>query len=187
MTGLLAQAAAVLRVPFDECGRLAALPYMLRRGRLRRKLGDDSADHLLALAQELPIADQPSNEWLEPLTGLHQIDPGEAQLLAASAEHKSWIVMSDKRAVLAVKEASGFPLALDRRVVVLEAILLELCTRLGPHAVLDRVGGLMQIDVTMKICFSSASPEKCLWSYFNDLASLASPLRLWQPPSVQVT
>ena len=40
---LLTDAIGVLGVDIGECGRLAALPYMLRRGRLRRAFGDDNS------------------------------------------------------------------------------------------------------------------------------------------------
>ena len=82
--GLLHDALNLLSVDLIECGRLPALPYMLRKGRLRRLFGEDLCDKLIPLAESIPVADQPSNSWLDKLIDIHTIDPGEAQIMAAA-------------------------------------------------------------------------------------------------------
>ena len=130
VAGLLTDAIAVLGVPVEGCGRLAALPYMLRRGRLRRKFGSDASDALALIAEGMPLAIQPDDSWLDPLTSVASIDPGEAQLVATSAERGLLLLTGDKRALQGVKDLPGYAEALEGRVVVLEAIVAELCVQM---------------------------------------------------------
>ena len=183
VAGLLTDAITVLGVPVEECGRLAALPYMLRRGRLRRKFGDDVSDRLADLAARMPLATQPGDVWLDPLTAVSSIDPGEAQLLAASAERGLLLLTGDKRGLHGVKEIPGYAEALDGHVVVLEAILAELCVQLGVDVIRSRVRPLMEMDSAVRVCFSdlTVSPIVGLLSYYSDLAVDLGPLKLWRP------
>ena len=185
VAGLLTDAIALLGVQLEDCGRLAALPYMLQRGRLREKFGADVCDSLKHLAKDIPIAIQPSNCWLDPLSAVTSIDPGEAQLLAASAEHGQMLVTGDKRGLYGVKDILGYSEALDGRVVVLEAILSELCVSLGVNEIRSRIRPLMEVDVAVRLCFSdeNVSPSVGLLSYFQDLAVGLRPLKLWRPSS----
>ena len=68
--GLLHEAFSAFGVQVNDCGRLAALPYMLKRGRLRNAIGPDLADTLLGGAEIIPIAPQPTLNWLGPLVGV---------------------------------------------------------------------------------------------------------------------
>ena len=122
---------------------MAALPYMLKRGRLRRKFGDEASDALVPLAEVMPLAIQPSAGWLEPLTAVDSIDPGEAQLLAASAERGLLLLTGDKRGLHGVKDIPGYAEALDGHVVVFEAILAELCVQLGAKEIGSRIRPLV--------------------------------------------
>ncbi len=186
---LLNDAIVTLGIPFAECGRLAALPYMLKRGPLRKILGDDTADELADLAETtMPLALQASGEWLDVLAHVPLIDPGEAQLLAASAEHGLLMLTGDKRGLRGVKDIVGYAEALEGRVVVVEAILAELCMRLGEGTVSTRVQPLMVVDTAVKVCFSNSksSPADALISYYEDLAADLEPLKLWKPPSFGV-
>ena len=183
VAGLLTDAVAVLGVPIQECGRLAALPYMLRRGRLRRQFGDDQSDALARLAERLPLAIEPGDRWLDPLTTVASIDPGEAQLLAASAEGNLLLLTGDKRALHGVKDIPGYADALDGHIVVLEAILTELCLQLGVDIVRSRICPLLEVDTAVAVCFSDSqfSPLVGLVSYYEELAVNLSPLNLWRP------
>ena len=185
VAGLLTDAITVLGVPVEECGRLVALPYMLRRGGLRRKFGDDASDALAHLAEIMPLAVQPGDRWLDPLTAVASIDPGEAQLLAASAERRLLLITGDKRALHGVKDIPGYAEALDGHVVVLEAILAELCMQLGVDTILSRICPLMEVDIAVRGCFSdsNSSPLVGLLSYYKDLAVNLEPLNLWRPSS----
>ena len=178
--GLFPDAIAVLGVQIDECGRLPALPYMLRRGRLRHQLGGEFADSLVYLADKMPLARQPSDIWLDPLTPEPTIDPGEAQLLASSAENRVLLMTGDKRSLITVKGVAGYPEVLSGRVVVLEAILIELCHAIGIETVRSKVGPLARLDNAVRICFSGehVSPLPGLASYFEDLSAAVRPLIL---------
>ncbi len=57
--GVLHDAIALLGADLSECGRLPALPHMLRRGGLRKKFGPKACDALLPVANEVPVAIQP--------------------------------------------------------------------------------------------------------------------------------
>ena len=181
--GLLSDAFETLGVHTSECGRLAALPYMLKGGRLRKTFGDVAADELANLAEGLPLAMQPSNCWLDPLAAEPSIDPGEAQLLALSAQRTLLLLTGDKRALYRVKDIPGYAVALDGNIVVLEAILAELCVQQGVDAIRSRVRPLMEVDIAVKVCFSDLNPFPVdgLLSYYRDLAANTEPLRLWRP------
>lgn len=84
VSGLLAPTAELLGVDLASCARLAALPHMLRRGSLRRQYGDTAADQLLAIADAMAVVPDASTAWLDRLTGVPQIDPGEVQIFACS-------------------------------------------------------------------------------------------------------
>ena len=184
VAGLLDDAVGIFGASIQECGRLPALPYMLKKGRLRFILGEGPADHLAELAGSMPIALQPSNRWLETLTGVHAVDPGEAQLMAASAEYGVLTITADKRGVCAIRDIPVLSEALSERLVVLEAILIELYNRLGDIGLRARIDPLMQIDTAVRSCFLSSVPLTGLLSYFTELTNQASPLKVWRPPSI---
>ena len=183
VAGLFTDALIALGVSLEECGRLAALPYMLRQGALRRAFGDKASDKLARLAQRMPIAIQPHDDWLEPLIVIDSIDPGEAQLLAASAERELLLLIGDKRSLHEVSGIPGYAEALDGRVVVLEAILTELCVQLGVDIISSRIRPLTEVDIAVRVCFSDSqsTPLVGLLSYYQDLAVHLRPLNLWRP------
>ena len=92
VAALLEDAAGVFGARLTECGRLAALPYMLRKGNLVRRYGRDTCNALLSHAEAMPIHPTPGATALEPLTQKETIDPGEAQLFAAAAEFGFMII-----------------------------------------------------------------------------------------------
>ena len=180
---LLYETIATFGVTIKECGRLPALPYMLKRGRLRRNLGDVNSEYLIRLADEMPSIPEPTGRWLALLTGQSSIDPGEALLLAMAAEQSCFVITGDKRALVGVKELPEFSAALDGRVVVLEAVMATLCRMLGEDALRARVMPIGNIDAAIRVCFSDpgASPLVGLGSYFDELAENLYPLKLWSP------
>lgn len=181
--GLLHDAVNLLGADLPECGRLPALPYMLRRGRLRRVFGPEACDQLIPIAGGLPVAVQPGHVWLDKLTPVQDIDPGEAQIYAAAAETGMMVISGDKRALRAIRSIDGFPSALAGRVVVLEAILLALCDRLGSDEIRRRLRALFEWDKVVSICFSAhnQSPPDALSSYYQSLVAELVPLVLWNP------
>ena len=188
IANLFADAIAVLGVSSEECGRLPALPYMLRRGGLRKQFGDVLSDAMIPEAEGMPIAMQPDTYWLDPLTAVSSIDPGEAQLLAASAEYGTLLLTGDKRGLHGVKDIPGYSRALDGRVVVLEAMLIALCGQLGVDTMRSRVRDLMDVDTAVGLCFSDSksSPLVGLMSYYRNLAVALSPLNLWRPSPLRM-
>lgn len=180
---ILDDALRLLGAGITECGRLAALPYMLRRGRLGAQYGAEACAALRPLAKQMPVIPSAGSLWLDRLVGAQEIDPGEAQLFAAAAHHSLMVMTGDNRALQALKLIEGFPAALSGRVVSHTSILLALCEDLGADHVRGRVGPLMSLDKTIRVCFSegNADPTEALESYARSLESELHPLVLWTP------
>ena len=128
---LLPKAANLFGADLTECGRLPALQYMLRKGRLRAIYGPDNCDAMIQIALKMRIVNQANEVWLDKLTPVHAIDIGEAQIFASGAETGSLVMTGDKRELRALKDVADFADALTGRIVVLEAILLLCATSLG--------------------------------------------------------
>lgn len=181
---LLEDAAQLLTASLPECRRLPALPHMLRKGRLAKKLGPDACAAMIPIAEAMPPLPVCTNPWLDKLALVEAIDPGEAQIFAlAAAEASLFVVSGDKRALRSLKAVEGITEVLAGRVVVLEAVLLGLCDRLGPNELRQRVAPLMTADRMVQICFSAAGaePDDALSSYYRSLAEELRPLVLWDP------
>ena len=181
---LLDDALASFDVRLTDCGRLPALPYMLQRGSLPRRFGADACSALIPVAESMAVLQQAGTRWLDALADATNVDPGEAQLLAAAADSNIPMLSGDKRALRAIKEVAGLPDALHGRIICLEAALLELGDRLGWDVLRQRVTPLSQVDTTIGICFSAGNhdPRAALFSYFRSLASEVDPLVLWTSP-----
>jgi hypothetical protein len=180
---LLADTISALDATLQDCGRLPALPYMLRRGKLPKRYGAESCAVLIELAQSIAPIGAPNPQWLDKLTSIQDIDPGEAQLFAVAAGDSLAVITGDKRALMALKDVEGYPEALAGRIVVLEAAILALGERLGYAEVKRRLGFLTTSHQTLKICFSpeTANPRAALESYYRDFAAEVHPLMLWNP------
>ncbi len=89
----------------------------------------------------------------------------------------------DKRALKALKSIGDFTPALEKRVVVMEAVLLALCDSIGQEEMRRRVAPLGFVDRMVDVCFSSGNPDPstALLSYFRALEGELAPLRLWNP------
>lgn len=183
--GVLDDAVQLLGADISACGRLPALPYMLRGRKLRKLFGADMCDSLVPRAHGIPAMSPVGNDWLERFTGIPTIDAGEAQLFAAAAEHGMVVLTGDKRALRALKNVSGIATALSGRIVVFEAVLLALCDHLGAAELRRRIRPLVTCDQVVKICFSNpdSDPYEGLRSYFQHLVAELSPLVLWHPRS----
>jgi hypothetical protein len=183
VAGVLQDAANIFRAGLQECGRLPALPYMLRKGRLRKLYGGEACDALVSVADAMPVVPQPSITWLDKLTLIDDIDPGEAQIFAAAAESGLIVVSGDKRALQALKDVEGFADALAGRIVVLEAVLLALCDQFEHKEIRRRIAPLAASDQIVKVCFSreNQDPREALLSYYRALVADVGPLVLWDP------
>jgi hypothetical protein len=180
---LFEPAAEVLGVGLADCARLRALPHMLRRGSLRRRVGDAQCDALLPLALQLPAIPVPPAAWLDLLAPLPAVDPGEAQLLACAAERDVLVMTSDKRALRAVKDVPGFADALRGKVVLLDVLLLELCMRHGDEVIRHALRASVSIDTMIAVAFSpdNRTPREALRSYVASSVGELSPLTVWTP------
>lgn len=180
---LLDDAVSLFGADLAGCARLPALHHMLRRGRLRKKFGDQISDRLIPIADSIPVIDQPEALWLDKLTPVQDIGPGEAQLFSLAAEKRLAVITGDKRALRALKDIPEFADALAGRIVVLEAVLIALCVRLGPTVVSAQVQSLLTHDSMIRVCFSPSSPDPrdALLSYYQNLVTELDPLVLWHP------
>ena len=183
IANLLQNVAQVFGATLQECGRLYALPFMLRKGALRKRYGESTCDALIPIANAMPAFPDASVSWLEKVTGVVDIDPGEAQVFALAAEHGQPFVSGDKRALKALKGINEFIPALDGQVVTMEAVLLALCGSMGQSHVRERVSPLIGLDRMVALCFSPSNPNptEALSSYFRDLQATLVPLQLWKP------
>jgi hypothetical protein len=156
---------------------------MLRRGSLRRYLGDALSDRLLPVVQAIAPVAEASVAWLDKLAHEPEIDPGEAQLFAVAAERRSWIVTGDKRSLTALAEIPDYVAATAGRIVIPECVLFALCGQLGVAEMHKRIQPVKAIDNVVKICFSEnpGDPPAALLSYANDAETSLSPLKLWKP------
>lgn len=185
--GVLEEAVGFFGLKLADCGRLPALPHMLRRGKLRKMLGERASDALSLRAEEVPVMAQPTDNWLAALTAVDAIDPGEAQLFALAAEAGLIVFSGDKRALRAIKNVPDIMEHLSGKVVVLEAVLIALCDEMGPDVVRERIGPLAAIDTAVRVCFSSGNPrpQDALLSYYRHLQGEIAPVSLWAPPRIE--
>lgn len=183
IASLLEGTAHIFGATLQECGRLPALPRMLRKGGLRKHYGGSVCDALIPVANALPVMANPAVTWLEKLTAVAAIDPGEAQIISVAAEQGQPFVTGDKRALKALKGIADFVPALEGRVVVVEAVLLALCDRIGQEEMRRRMASLAIADRMVDVCFSSGNPDpsSALLSYYQALERELAPLRLWNP------
>ena len=183
VAGLLRDVLNIFRATPQQCGRLRALPHMLKKGRLPKRYGMPACETLRPIAESMSIMPTPGDMWLDKLIGVEAIDVGEAQLLAAAAESETILLTGDKRALQALKGLIDFTQVLSGKIVVLEAVLLTLCHQIGTEEVRRRIVPLAALDKVVEICFSKKNhdPPQGLQSYFRQLAGDLMPLILWQP------
>lgn len=183
VANLFDDAVSALGFQRSDCGRLPALPYMLRRGPIPKLYGAAPCAALIPTAESIASFPTPDASWLDRLAKCQDVDPGEAQLFALAAQ-KSLIALSgDKRALRALKDADGLPAALSGRIVVFEALLLLLCEHFDAATLRNRLVPLVDKDIMVRICFSddSADPRDGLRSYYSKLSDEVAPLMLWDP------
>ena len=101
--GLLEAVVRAIGTELSHTKRLAALPHMLRKGALARRVGT-LREPLEQLATSLGVAPETGALWLDRiLTNAPDVDVGEAQLFALAAEHSDVLLITgDKRAVEAI-------------------------------------------------------------------------------------
>ena len=183
VAGLIEDAAGVFGARLPDCGRLPALPHMLRSGNLVNRYGRNACDALIPHAEAMPVLPKLGAAALDPLAVNDAIDPGEALLFAAAAEFGLLVISGDKRAMRALKHVREIHAPLGRRVVTMEALLLKLCEQLGLEYLRRRVGPLAVHDRAVGACFSPGNPDPRdgLRSYQGSIVAEVHPLLLWDP------
>lgn len=181
--GLFDDALEILGCSSQDCRRLPSLVPMLTKGGLREHYGAAVCDALIPIALKLPVIGQAPSDVLQRFVEVQEIGAGEAQLFAGGAVSSDLMLTGDKRAVRAVRGVDGMAGTLSGRCVVLEALLIALCSRLGVNEVRRRVAAHLSLDGTISNCFrpTNADPLECLESYLNDLQRNVAPLILWFP------
>ena len=112
--GVLNDSLRVLGADLARCGRLPALPYMLRRGGLRARYGSQACDALMPIADTMPVVELSNSLYLDQLVAIPEIDPGEAQLLAKMAETELHLITGDERSLRALKRyCTTWPMCLQ--------------------------------------------------------------------------
>ena len=138
----------------SECGRLAALPHMLRKEQLQQAYGKSACDVLIPLADSMPLHPTPNQDWQDKLVSIDEIDFGEIQILAAAADIETIVLTGDKRALQALSKVSGAAEVFGARIAVLEAGLISLHDKIGLSELRRRAGPLSKVDSVTRICFS---------------------------------
>ena len=181
--GLLQSVSRVLSIEWSDCLRLPALTQMLQRGRLFKNLGVAICADLLPLAHTLGTVPPAPAVWLNQLTGLPDVDPGEAHLFAHVAACDDILITADKRALRAVKNMPGVVSALAGKIVLPEAALLALCVQRGDDHVRTAMAPVLALDTMFRTCFSpgNLAPRDGLSSYLHSAVLELSPLVLWSP------
>ena len=190
LCGLLAEVASLFGLQVEDFVCLPAAPHQLRRGRLRRKLGDDTCELLIPVVEEIRRLTHPDGDVPEELVAAAGIDPGEALLFAmAATDAELFVVTGDKRAVRVLAGLRGIADIVGGRVIVLEALFLALARRMGVEMLRDRVAPLVPHDRTIGICFGRGTQEplEALQSYYEDLVSEVPPGFLWDPEGETAT
>jgi hypothetical protein len=183
LANLFEETVSLLGAEQNECARLPALPHMLQRGRLFKRLGEENCLKLLPIANSIGSIPEPSEKWLQTLTPLDGMDPGEVQLYAVAADSDVLVLTDDKRSMKELKKLQGILQVLNGKLVVLELVLLALCRKLGVEEVRSRVSPVVFLDTMLSVCFSSGNNHviECLESYHQTLAADLRPLVLWSP------
>lgn len=178
---LLEAVAERLGSPLADCARLPALPHQLQRGGIRKRYGDVICEGLKPTASALAVIPAPSSRTLELFRNIPNIDPGEAQLLALCIERGDILVTSDKRALRAVAAVPELAARLAGKVVVLEAILLELCSINGEAHVRTCCAPAVGFDAMFAVCFSSGNLDVVgsLRTYLDESRLAFAPIELW--------
>jgi hypothetical protein len=180
---LLESVAEILGVDIANCQRLPALPHMLDRGNLRRKLGDELADQLKPRAASLSVVSDAPSHWLDQLVGISGIDAGEAQLFALAAESEILVLTGDRRALRALKDVPRVVEALKSKVVIPTAALFGLCSAIGEEELRRKMEPALHLDRVLEVCFSknNLEPLKAVVSYLRADCSELAPLAVWRP------
>jgi hypothetical protein len=187
--GLLEDAVKLLGEELRTCGRLAALPYMLKKGKLQATFGAVYCEQIAKMVEQVPAVSISASPTVDKLTQCSNIDAGEALLFSTAVDEKMLMITGDKRALRALKNVEGFPEYLKERIITIEAILLALCEEYGFITIYSQIAPLVAFDTMVRICFPPQieDPHDCLNSYYLALSKEVQPLFLWSFNAVGVS
>lgn len=182
---LAPDALAVFGKTREESYRLPAAVHQLRRGRLMKRFAGDASRMIANIEKYKVFSDDAPAEWLNKMTGVEAIDPGEAEFLARVADGETLILATgDKRCLQQICNVDGLTAAIARRVVTLDGMLLHLCETKGVGYVRELVTPKAHADGTALLVFSPyASDESVtegLRSFHSSLLRDTG-LTLWSP------
>lgn len=170
-----------LNLDISQCFRIAALPYMLKRGKLREKLGDELSDRLAGIVRLYPEIETVENTWIDRFAQVPNIDAGEAQIFAiAACDPEAIVITNDKRSLKALLQVAGSTDALNGKILTIEEVLLSLCATLSIEEVRGKIAQHSDLDKMVQICFSPLNPNPIegLQSYRDSLQTELVPLAL---------
>jgi hypothetical protein len=87
---LVSDALAILNINISQCGRLPALPYMLRKGALPRIYGAEACSRIVDFAMDLVSIADPDPEWLDRLLQVPLACGFAAQLINSDLRQSLW-------------------------------------------------------------------------------------------------
>lgn len=183
LPGLIDQAGFDL----ESARRMQPLPHMLRGKGMVRKYPEAVRQRALAWCSEIAALEQaPPAHWLDQLSAVQAVDPGEALLFALVAgQEESLVATGDKRACSAIARAENLEELQGRlagKVLCLETILTLLLDRLGYSRLVPALLRVRETNRTLRILLSEGdrTPEETfrggLGSYLEDLRVQAGSL-----------
>lgn len=170
-----------------DCLILSALKHQLRtpKCKLYRGVGATVAERALAAVADIASLPDGPAQWLDLMRDVEGIDPGDAELFAATASNNAYLLATaDKRAIRAAPNVPGLCTALSGKIIILEQALL-LVYRTKGIAYLRQVGAILgPIDKSAEVCFASREDDTVIANLeraIHDLAGTTDRSILWTP------
>ncbi len=161
---LLPELVAAAGFDLSEARRLAALPHMLRKGRMSKR----HPSGVVTKAQEWctrirSIDEVPSPHLVDLLAAMPGIDEGETYLFSLAAERRSIVATGDKRACVALATADRqIAEPLQGKIICLETALLLLLDQVGYATLAKGFTPAMAYNQTLRVLLSQGeqTPEE---------------------------
>lgn len=180
--GLMDEAIRIIGFSRENCRRLQALHYMLRKGTIFKKYGAQTCSSLMPSVMSVEAAPNADPEVLEKMSGLPMVNPGEAQLVALAVSSGDYVLTGDKNSLRALKDLAEVTHAVNGRIVILETLLLAMCVVHGSEWLRGRIQPLRLHDRVVEVCFTDATtdPSTALKSYVDSAKAELAPMVLWE-------
>ncbi len=152
------------------------------RAKAEKRLGTDAVRRILEFLDSVKVIDAFSEADVRLLDDVVGIDPGETLLLAATAIHPDYLVLTgDKRCLRTVAsspECERIARRIQGRVVCFEQTILRVIAFAGFEPVLAKVTGALSHDIALRAAFGSgmqtteSAAVACLQHYIDELRRL---------------